>query len=204
MEKIDQCFLAALRAALRGEQTDPELSREEWIALLNLAHTHKVLPLILDAVHAAPSFQSLGDAALQQLRRQVRQQVMLQSVRTEEFLALNRALREAGIRPLVVKGLICRELYPKPDYRLSGDEDVLVEPELFARCCEMMAGLGLYGVDTVLLVVFALVLLENPASCLLEVLIHCLILALLFFAFQAAERLSKIPRRRRPQQPPQE
>lgn len=68
----------------------------------------------------------------------------------------------------------------------------------------MMAGLGLYGVDTVLLVVFALVLLENPASCLLEVLIHCLILALLFFAFQAAERLSKIPRRRRPQQPPQE
>lgn len=145
MEKIDQCFLAVLRAALRGEQADPELSREEWIALLNLAHTHKVLPLILDAVHAAPSFQSLGDAALQQLRRQVRQQVMLQSVRTEEFLALNRALREAGIRPLVVKGLICRELYPKPDYRLSGDEDVLVEPELFARCCEMMTGLGLEG-----------------------------------------------------------
>lgn len=62
----------------------------------------------------------------------------------------------------------------------------------------MMAALGLYGVDTVLLVVFALVLLENPASCLLEVLVHCLILALLFFAFQAAERLSKIPRRRRP------
>lgn len=62
----------------------------------------------------------------------------------------------------------------------------------------MMAALGLYGVDTVLLVVFALALLANPASCLLEILIHGLLLVVLFFAFQAHERLSRMPRRRRP------
>lgn len=61
----------------------------------------------------------------------------------------------------------------------------------------MMAALGLYGVDTVLLVVFAM-LLENPASCLLEILVHALLLVVLFFAFQALVRLEKLPRRRRP------
>lgn len=66
----------------------------------------------------------------------------------------------------------------------------------------MMAALGLYGVDTILLIIFALTLLENPTSCLLEVLVHCLCMVLLFFAYRAAEQLSRMPRRRRPSAPP--
>ena len=62
----------------------------------------------------------------------------------------------------------------------------------------MVATLALYGVDTLMLIVFALALLENPASCLLEVLVHIAGLVLLFFAFQAFEQLRKMPRRRRP------
>ena len=62
----------------------------------------------------------------------------------------------------------------------------------------MLACLVLYGVDTLLLIVFALALLENPASCLLEVLTHCLGLYALYLSVQASEQLSKLPRQRRP------
>lgn len=56
-------------------------------------------------------------------------------------------------------------------------------------------GMILYAVDTVLLVIFALVLLENPVSCLLELLIHGVALVVLVRAWKARLRLSRIPPR---------
>ena len=48
MEKMHEWFLHALRCALREEQADMELSPEEWSALVALAQTHKVLPMLLE------------------------------------------------------------------------------------------------------------------------------------------------------------
>lgn len=143
MEKIHEALLAALRCALRGEQADTDLLPEDWAALLRLADAHKVLPMILDAVHGCPSLQGLGEGPLLLVKRQVRRQVMVQTLRTGEFLTLNRALRDRGLRPLVVKGLVCRELYLKPDHRPSGDEDVLIDPKQFDRCREILLEQGL-------------------------------------------------------------
>ena len=142
MENRHDLFLRALRCALRGEKADMALSREEWAALMELAQAHKVLPMILEAVHSCPGLQSLGEE-LPALKRKVRYQVMAQTQRTGEFLTLNRKLLDRGMKPLVVKGLICRELYPNPDQRPSGDEDVLVSPEQFGQCCEILRELGL-------------------------------------------------------------
>lgn len=52
-----------------------------------------------------------------------------------------------------------------------------------------------YAVDTVALVVIALVLLENPWSCLLEVLMQCLGLFLIYPARKATMRLENLKRR---------
>ena len=73
----------------------------------------------------------------------VLQLVMLQAQKTSEFLAVYRTLREAGLHPLVVKGIVCRSLYPKPDLRISGDEDLLIPPEEFVRCHELLLAQGL-------------------------------------------------------------
>lgn len=69
----------------------------------------------------------------------------------------------------------------------------------------MLASLGLYSLDTLLLIIFALTMLENPASCLLEILTHGIGIALLVVAMRASERLSRLPRVRRvPGRRPQE
>ncbi len=62
----------------------------------------------------------------------------------------------------------------------------------------MLASVGMYALDTVLLIVFALTLVEKPSSCLLEILTHCVGLVLLGISYRAFDRLSKMPRRRRP------
>ena len=40
---------------------------------------------------------------------------------------------------MVVKGIICRSLYREPDYRCSGDEDVLIPAEQFHDCADVFA-----------------------------------------------------------------
>lgn len=60
--------------------------------------------------------------------------VMRQVQRTDGFLRVYQQICAQGVRPLVVKGIICRNLYKKSDYRISGDEDILVKKEDFAVC----------------------------------------------------------------------
>ena len=68
------------------------------------------------------------------LKHRMIQQVMVQGRKTAEFLSLYSRLLEKDLTPVVVKGIICREMYREPDYRASGDEDVLIPPEQFPLC----------------------------------------------------------------------
>ena len=140
MDTTFKHFLEILKAALDGRQAPSHLEIQpgEWESLFKMAGIHKVLPLFYEAVYAMPSLPSPPV-----IRRQVRQQVMMQTLRTGEFLQLNQALQAAGIKPLVVKGIICRNLYPKPDYRQSSDEDLLIPEGQFDACHQVMADFGM-------------------------------------------------------------
>ena len=53
-----------------------------------------------------------------------------QASRTAAFLDLYCAITDAGGRPIVMKGIICRQLYGDlHDHRPSGDEDILIKKE---------------------------------------------------------------------------
>ena len=64
----------------------------------------------------------------------------------------------------------------------------------------LKTALWLYGADTILLVVFAFALLQNPFSCLLELLIHLIGIVVLYYAHISAQELTKLARKgkRRP------
>ena len=140
MASTNALFLKILSAALRGRkfQPDDDVTPEQWQKLLRTAAVHNVLPLIFESVHPLlPVPMAAG------VRRQVREQVILQTLRTGEFLELNRHLREAGVTPLVVKGIVCRELYPQPDHRPSSDEDILIPPEQLDLCRRLLEDFGM-------------------------------------------------------------
>ena len=60
----------------------------------------------------------------------------------------------------------------------------------------------LYCADTVLLVIFAIALLNNPFSCLLEVLAHLVVIAAFYNAQRAAQQLRRMPKKKRPRPAP--
>lgn len=135
-ENVKKRLLEALKCFLEGEKVQWEsgISGEEWGELFDLAIQHQILPMVYEAVYACPAFGSMPDNQKDYIKHRMIQQVMVQGRKTAEFLPLYSRLLEKSLTPIVVKGIICREMYREPDYRASGDEDVLIPPEQFTLC----------------------------------------------------------------------
>lgn len=148
MDIIQTSFLEILRCAMAGAPVRgmEELTEEQWHQIADLASIHKVLPLVSNAVHRIPGAQNCFGSRKPEIRRQV----MLQAQRTHGFLELNRSLRKASIPALVVKGIVCRSLYPNGDLRLSADEDLLVAPGYLEQAKAVLEEMGLSTTETAL------------------------------------------------------
>ncbi len=142
MELTNLQFLQALRAALRNEQVNWN-APVDWPALFRLAEQHRVLPLVYEAVYASPAAHTADPELMAMARRKTIQTVMLQAAKTDDFLKLYAHLRAQGLTPLVVKGIVCRSLYSRPDHRISADEDLLIPTEQLAACKQAMADFGM-------------------------------------------------------------
>lgn len=144
MERGEGLFLEALKAALESRQVnwDREIGIGHLEQVLKLAQCHHVLPMIYEAIHSCPA-ATLIPEGIQQCRKATFQLVMEQTVKTQEFLELYSHLNQKGIAPLVVKGIICRNLYPQPDGRHSGDEDVFCGERQFTACHKELVRFGM-------------------------------------------------------------
>lgn len=136
MDLINQYFLTALKASLQGVPApiEDDLSPEQWEQLMAQATAHNVLPMVCGALCDHPSLKRNHPGLLAAVSQTASRNIALQQRKTSEFLALQKRLTSAGLQPLVVKGLICRSLYPDPDARESGDEDLLIQPDDFNAC----------------------------------------------------------------------
>lgn len=68
----------------------------------------------------------------------------------------------------------------------------------------LKTALLLYCADTVLLVIFAFALLNNPFSCLLEILVHLIGIGVLYNAHRSAQQLRRMSKKKKPRPVPQE
>lgn len=123
-EKI--LFLKSLIGVL-----DEEITLEEGKTILKMAARHNVLPLCFESVSKTKGFDREGFAKLES---KVFSTVFSQTKRSANFKKLYKIILDEGIKPLVLKGIICRNLYGEfCDHRPSGDEDILVKKEDYFR-----------------------------------------------------------------------
>ena len=121
---VSEALLNCISAALDGRECALTLAPDDWTALLRLAGEQKLLPLVYAAVRGTPGFAAVPEAVRAAARRQTMREAAAQTVHTEAFLRLYQALRAEGLAPVVVKGSVCRALYPQPELRPSSDEDL--------------------------------------------------------------------------------
>ena len=144
--ETETAFLAVVRAFLTEEKAALEelaaLTEKQWNHLFVLAAQHSLLPAVYDVVGKTPEFAELPDELRRQVKTQAMQSILQQVSRTALFLTDEKELEQLGVQPLVMKGIVCRSLYPKPDLRPSGDEDLLISAKDFATvdACFMRKG----------------------------------------------------------------
>ena len=139
-EEIYTKFLEAFGASLKQENVSwTNMTTAEWNALFRLANKQQVLPLIYQAVYDCPAAKKEPEL-LAKCDERVCRAVYRQTKKTARFLELYQKLCDAGVKPLVIKGLICRSLYPQPSHRPSTDEDILIPADQFETAHRVMMG----------------------------------------------------------------
>ena len=139
-EGADALVLAAFAAAVTGGPMTERLTDDRAERFLTQSLEQKIVPLTADA--ALTSGAELSPANRERLKQEAAAQTVGQIRRTDIFLRAYRAMRQAGAEPLCVKGAVCRAFYPKPDLRISADEDLLVREGDFECCADVLRGMG--------------------------------------------------------------
>lgn len=141
----EQMLLEAITEAVRGScvRWEAPIEEKDWALFFRLAQQQKLLPAVCQAVYACPAAAQSGSFAA--CRKQAILQAAEQAVKTDAFLSLYGRMEDAGFHPLVVKGLVCRSLWPQSDTRISGDEDLLIPENEFSACCDWLKQNGMFS-----------------------------------------------------------
>ncbi len=130
MKPINQVFLKLIKAYFHNETvTIQNINIDE---IYELALKHNLVPIIYESLRKNTQYPIPA-----QFMQTSISQIVGQQQRTEQFLSIYQKLLDANIKPLVLKGLVCRELYPQSDYRISSDEDIWIQPQDFEQCYQI-------------------------------------------------------------------
>lgn len=147
-ERAIEIFLQLLNCFLN--QTEPEIDSDlqekmtgdEWRQLFEMAAQHQVIAMIYDKLGRTEAIRCMQPELKETFRKAAFQSIYGQTRQTQLFHFYYRQLNDLGITPLIVKGIICRNIYPQPDYRPSGDEDMLISSADFKAVDEFFTAHG--------------------------------------------------------------
>ena len=145
MSSTDILLLDILKHAIRGHAIkNISPSEAELRALLDRAEEQKILPLVFDALSHSNVLSHADKQIIALYQQKALEWVTRQIEQTNEFLVLLHDMQQTGLDPVVMKGLVCRELYPQPMLRTSVDEDLLVDDNHFRLVHDAIVAYGLH------------------------------------------------------------
>lgn len=141
---VTKLFLEILKTVMMNvSYTEmPQLSGEQWMELYRISEKQSVAPMIYQQIYGTDAFFKANPQFQAQWKMQTLNQAGNQARRSALFLMLYEKMRQQGLSPLVVKGIVCRDLYINPDLRISGDEDLLIPRDQFGQMDKLLLGEG--------------------------------------------------------------
>ncbi|HWT26850.1 MAG TPA: nucleotidyltransferase family protein [Mobilitalea sp.] len=143
MEKTASQLLELLSIAMGTKKDRNDIPDIDWNRMYELAEIHNVIPMIYEAALNKDTLLPVSKQLTSTWRKMAVGISFNQMYRTLEFLQIYEKLNYAGISVLVVKGIVCRQLYPNPYFRSSGDEDVYIKKTDFNQVDGIFRSSGL-------------------------------------------------------------
>ena len=118
--------LAAYRSGQAQAVCVPGMTDAEWNALYEQCIQQKIESIVFDTLWKSTAFCGSNTSLRQKWKQRAMLQTARQTAHSIRIVEICAALRQAGVPYVLVKGLLCRQLYQRPDLRISGDEDLLI------------------------------------------------------------------------------
>ncbi len=134
-------FCKLIENVIHPNKENNLMDNVDWAYMIRLAKEHNLLPILMEEAVKHPLY-----VARPEYKKEMNEalaSVASQTKRTISFLKLYQSFIDAELHPIVMKGLICRELYGKfCDHRPSGDEDLWVLPAEFWKAKDILTANG--------------------------------------------------------------
>lgn len=144
MDKTTSQLLYFLSVAMETNANEIEETGEvDWNKLFCLAGIHNVIPMIYQTISIKQLNAHINPGLVTEWRKLAVSYSVDQIRRTAEFLEIYDKFNKAGIRVLLVKGVMLRRIYPNHDYRSSGDEDIYIHRNDFSMVDSILTASGL-------------------------------------------------------------
>lgn len=137
LTSVQREFLKILNCFIHDRDCEVSEDFTAFDELYSMAAIHRVTAAVFEVICQDPRVargSGQPDRLFSMWKRGAIREVSLQTQKTYQFLQLYKQMCELGLRPIVVKGIIRRQTYSKPDYCSSSDEDLLIPRVDFAKC----------------------------------------------------------------------
>ena len=163
---LTNVFIDILRSAMTQTSCDmiEGLSTQDWEKIYDISQKQQLAPMIYQQIFSNESFQNSDPGFQQFWKGDTIDQAGNQARKSILFLMLFDKMRQNGLTPLIVKGIVCRDLYPNPDLRTSNDEDLYIPRDQFGKMDEFLQAEGFMREELIKDKVYQEVPYQNPRN----------------------------------------
>ena len=163
---LTNVFIDILKSAMLQTSCDTidGLCAQDWEMIYEISQKQQLAPMIYQQIFSNESFQNSNPEFQQFWKMDTLNQAGNQARKSMLFLMMFDKMRENGLTPLVVKGIVCRNLYPNPDLRTSNDEDLYIPRAQFAKMDEFLQAEGFVREELIEDKVYQEVPYQNPRN----------------------------------------
>lgn len=138
MKEKQEIYLELLKAAIWGRSDDRlAISDDRVVEVIRLAAFQVTGPLVYDQLLKSKNVE-IPDAMRMQMKQQCIMSMMQQNAMMPLLSQAWKALVNAGIDPVLLKGFGLAQFYPQPHLRQWGDMDVYVGQKNYHLGCETL------------------------------------------------------------------
>ena len=123
MDAVQRQLMSCLAAYRTGScitALQPDFcAPDRWQKLYRLAKVHKLAPVVFEAMGSLSVFCDTEPELLKAWKKETLLQAAGQAMRTQCIVRISEMLTQNQIPHAIVKGILCRALYKKPDVRIS-------------------------------------------------------------------------------------
>jgi hypothetical protein len=143
MNANQKLLIDLLSVAIRGQkQTQINSAKINWIYIFEEAKAHHVDALLYPIIQSLDTIVSPCNELMTEWQKKTVLTGMMQIQHIEKVAKLLHKFNESGIKVLVLKGLVIREYYPRPELRSMSDSDILIHKEDINHIRKLLEEMG--------------------------------------------------------------